>query len=98
MKMSFWIMVGIGLFVVAGCSDRQAAREKEAERAYVTARDLEEDLASLQKAVDRYLEIAEQYPKTQAGPKARERHRQLLEAQDLLSRLETAPGDSAAGI
>ena len=94
MGRSFWIGIGIGLLVAVGCADREETREKEADRMLVSARDLEEDLGSLQKAIDRYREISDGYPNTLAGRKAQDRYRGLQQVQLVLSDEGSVPRDS----
>ncbi|MDP6775269.1 MAG: hypothetical protein QGI83_00730 [Candidatus Latescibacteria bacterium] len=69
--------------------------EKEAEREYyVVSRDLEQELADLPEAIERYAALAERHAATEAGKRASQRHRELTEAQVFLSAVETAADDS----
>ena len=58
MKRCWKTLVVVGLLIWGGCSQD---RENEAQRMYLTGRDLEEELHTLPRAIARYAEIAEKY-------------------------------------
>lgn len=78
---------------IAGCS-QDNSQEQQAERMLVTARDLEEELDTLPKAIARYAEIVAQYPQTEAGKKASKRQDQLTQVQRLLAEPRPEAQDS----
>lgn len=89
-----WVALCATMLLVAGCADRQAERESQAERKLAAARDVEEDLDALREAIVRYAEIAREYPKTQAGEAARVRHGKLQTVQSLLADRDSVASDS----
>jgi len=82
------------LVIFVGCGNRDA-KQKDAEHLLASARDFEEELADLPRAIARYTEIAEQFPGAVAE-KARSRRATLARAQTLLAGREAVHEDSLA--
>ena len=87
------VVLSVLLFGTLGCGGRDA-RESDAQHALASARDLEEELTDLPQAIERYGEIAAQFPRTQAAQTARSRRAMLELAQARLAGRETIPQDS----
>jgi tetratricopeptide (TPR) repeat protein len=81
------------LAVIVGCGNHGAS-QRDAEHMLVSARDLEEELTDLPRAIARYTEITEQFPGTVAAEKARTRRATLARAQTLLAGREAVSEDS----
>ena len=93
MKRGYAFLLVFGLLILAGCAT-DTSRENEAQRMFLTGRDLEESFDSLPRAIARYAEIAEKYADTETGKRAGERYQKLLKAQQILSKREMASQDS----
>ena len=93
MKRGYTFLLVFGLSILAGCAT-DTGRENEAQRMFLTGRDLEEAFESLPRAIARYAEIAEKYADTETGKRAGERYQKLLKAQQLLSRRGATSQDS----
>ncbi|MCZ6632870.1 MAG: hypothetical protein O7G87_05650 [bacterium] len=91
--MRYTFLLIFGLLILAGCAS-DTSRENEAQRMFLTGRDLEESFDSLPRAIARYAEIAEKYADTETGKRAGERYQKLLKAQQFLSKRETVSQDS----
>ena len=89
--------LGAAVLLTAGCADREAKREKDADSAYFLAhRDLEEDVADLTKAIEGYRKVARDYPGTAGAGKAETRAAQLERAAAMFARVDSVSRDSIA--
>lgn len=87
---SRWVYLLVGVVLVVSCEDR----EQQAAYDLGLARNSEETVADIRKAIETYQTVAETHDGTPSGSRAKVRAEQLASAEARIADLSTAAGDS----